>query len=82
MCDFVCMTFETDKYNCGDKRKKHLLNFIDKNPEYFILFEDVKVEDLEFEDWVVNKNYTPFTKKLGKSLSWQECLEKLDEFES
>jgi hypothetical protein len=76
---FISMTFETDKYNCGDSRKKHLLNFLDNNPEYIILFEDVKVQNLEFEDWVVNTKYLPFDCQLGKSLDWQECLSILED---
>lgn len=75
--EFICMTFETDKYNCGDFRKKHLLNFLEYNRQYKILFEDVKVENLEFEDWIVNSNYFTYEGQLGKSLDWKECLEIL-----
>lgn len=75
--EFVSMTFETDKYNCGDFRKKHLLKFIDKNPQYLILFENVKIENLEFEDWIVNKKFTRFNKQLGNALDYKKCLEIL-----
>ena len=50
------MTVEHNLYNQGPSNKEHIKNIL-LNNGYSLYVENVKHQNLEFEDWYINNKY-------------------------
>lgn len=77
---FKLMTFETDAYNNGTKRKAEFDKALAFQPNYMRLAEDVTTQGLAFEDWVINKKFfdSELQKLAAKNINWKDYLDKME----
>jgi hypothetical protein len=77
--EFKIMTYEHDRYNSGDNRKKAAEEVLSKYPQYVRLLNNAKVQGLEWEDWWINKNYfdEKVLSKSAESMDWYEFIQTL-----
>jgi hypothetical protein len=73
---FKVMTFETDRYNGGDTRKRACEEALSPYPQYVRICENVMVQGLEFEDFWINADYISSPIR-AKSMDWKEFIKLL-----
>lgn len=76
---FKVMTFEHDRYHCGDVRKQACEEVLSRYPQYVKLLDNALVQGLEWEDWYVNADYISheIISKKANRMDWAEFLNVL-----
>ena len=76
---FKLMTFEHDRYQGDDSRKRACGEALVPYPQYIKLLDNAKVQGLEWEDWYVNTRYisSDILAKRTASMDWQAFLNTL-----
>lgn len=69
--EFKILCFETDFYNCGDRRKKVAEEVLGKYPQYYRLIEDATIKGLAWEDCWANEKYINLKDKAIHSIEYQ-----------
>ncbi len=77
---FKVLTFETDRYNGGDTRKRACEEALAPYPQYVRLCDNVMVQGLEFEDWWVNTDYIApeILAKRASGMDWRAFLDSIN----
>lgn len=79
---FKVLTFETDRYNGGDARKRACEEALAPYPQYVRLLNNARVTDqgLEWEDWWVNTDCVDdaILKKATTGMDWREFLDLIE----
>lgn len=73
--EFKILTYETDFYWVGDRRKQPAIDVLSKYGFYEMLVEDVMFDGQNvFEDWWVNTKYIPMDRKC-KTIYWKDFID-------
>lgn len=77
--EFKIMTFETDFYQCGDKRKSIAIKILSNFNCYKLLLENAMLLDGRiWEDWWINEKYINCDKFYTKNLCWVNFINNLN----
>lgn len=79
--EFKVLTYEHDRYNSGDARKRACEEALAPYPQYVRLLDNARVTDqgLEWEDWWVNTRYIApeILAKRASSMDWRAFLDTI-----
>ena len=70
--EFKVLCFETDEYNCGDKRKKVAEEVLAKYPQYYRLIDGVMIKGLKWEDCWVNEKYVDLKDRATQGIEYKD----------
>lgn len=74
--EFKVMTYETDLYSCGNKRKDIVAKVLSE--DYALLLDNAKLDSGGiWEDWWINEKYLDYKKFYAKEVYWLDFLKTL-----